>query len=85
VRRQHFHTRSTRQAVIFILVKLGNTNSSRSPRPAFAQCQQLGLSVRREFSAEAALGRAGRDNQAHCSDLTLGGSSANLPTMPMAA
>ena len=27
--------------------------------------------------------RAGRDNQAHCSDLTLGGSSANLQTMPM--
>ena len=56
---------------MIFLVKLGNTNSS-GPLPAFARCRQLGFSARREFSAEAAVGRAGRDNQAHCSDLTLG-------------
>ena len=75
--RSAVHTRITGQAMFFILVKLGNTNSS-GPLPAFARCRQLGFSARHGFSAEAAVGKAGRDNQAHCSDLTLGGSSANL-------
>ena len=46
--------------MFFILVKLGNTNSS-GPLPAFGPMPTIGFSARHGFSAEAAVGKAGRD------------------------
>ena len=66
----------------FILVKLGNTDSS-GPTTCIGPMRQL-VSRHGAVSVPRPLfGRAGRDDQAHCSDLTLGGSSSNLQPMPM--